>query len=229
MENRIVLNSASTTRRLALKPHSLDLSRWLIIRLGELAASLGCDLDQDGQTIAQRAADLNDLPHAALEYAIDAWRRGERKYLTPEVLGDLRIIPGIFFPRAAELRIIAEGWLADQQKAQREEQRLAALRKTQREREEWQAQMRAEEQWDAEHPEEAAERKAAYERSIAELNRRHGMGKITPIDRDSNPASTVALSPDQAVKMGPEGLRLLADAIERGMAEVKARKGGQPA
>jgi hypothetical protein len=66
--------------------------------------------------------ELADLPADSVEYAISAWRRGDKRHLSSYQQDHVRI--GIFFPRPAELREIADFYLRDKHQRQRDRERL---------------------------------------------------------------------------------------------------------
>ena len=64
------------------------------------------------------AEELSDLPMAAIDHAVMMWRRGDTKHLSSYQQESVRI--GVFFPKPAELRDIAQFFLRKQRQEQRQ-------------------------------------------------------------------------------------------------------------
>jgi hypothetical protein len=61
---------------------------------------------------------LSDLPAAAVEHAVTMWSRGDKSHLKAHLREDASV--GIFFPRPAQLRQIAEHYLSEQRELARQ-------------------------------------------------------------------------------------------------------------
>jgi hypothetical protein len=109
----------STASLQALKPHSRELAQWILVRIGELAALLGEPMDAAGVRQSLIAQELSDLPAESLAYALDCWKKGDKRHLSAYQQDVARI--GVFFPKPAELREIAELHAAEKRKRDREE------------------------------------------------------------------------------------------------------------
>jgi hypothetical protein len=68
------------------------------------------------------AEDLADLPIESVQHAITAWCRGDTSHLTSYQQDHTRI--GVFFPKPAELRAIAEYFLREKRARERDRERM---------------------------------------------------------------------------------------------------------
>jgi hypothetical protein len=89
------------------------------MEIGSLAVLLGESWDSEGVRQSLMAQELGDLPAESLAHALDCWKRGDKKHLSAYQQDVARI--GVFFPKPAELREIAELHAAEKRKRDREE------------------------------------------------------------------------------------------------------------
>jgi hypothetical protein len=83
---------------------------------------MGEPVDSGGIRLRLMGEELADLPADSVEYAITAWRRGDKRHLSNFQQEHVRI--GVFFPRPAELREIAELYLREKHQRERERERI---------------------------------------------------------------------------------------------------------
>jgi hypothetical protein len=119
MEARVDSNSTnnSIVQTQTCKALSTDTKRQLqrsILALTRLALMLGEPLDGQGVRVRLMAESLADLPADAVEHAVRMWERGDKSHLKGQLRDDPSV--GIFFPKPAQLRQIAEHYLAQQQR-----------------------------------------------------------------------------------------------------------------
>ena len=76
------------------------------LALTKLAVKMGEPTDRAGDRWTLMAEDLSDLPSESVLYAVEAWSRGESKHLSQYQRDRSRV--GVFFPKCAELREIAQ-------------------------------------------------------------------------------------------------------------------------
>jgi hypothetical protein len=81
--------------------------------LTKLAVMLGESMDEKGLRLRLMAEELSDLPAEATEHAVRMWSRGDKSHLKGQLRDDASV--GIFFPKPAQLRQIAEHYLTRQQ------------------------------------------------------------------------------------------------------------------
>jgi hypothetical protein len=103
---------------------------WIVVELGKLAITLGEPMTADRQELTARA--LCDLPREALEAAFATWLRGDKSHLSPYEAEHTRV--GVFFPKPAELREIANAFLAEKQSRDREQRAIQEAREWERDR-----------------------------------------------------------------------------------------------
>ena len=77
---------------------------WVVVEIGKLMVLMGEPANEMRQRLM--ADELKDMPKSSLEYALRAWKRGDNDHLPDFLQGNTRI--GVFFPKPAELRQIAE-------------------------------------------------------------------------------------------------------------------------
>jgi hypothetical protein len=164
---------------------------------------LGEPMDSRGLRQSLMAKELSDLPAESLDYALAAWRRGEKGHLSSYEQDRSRI--GVFFPKPAELREIAEQHAREQRRLARDQAR--------RDREE------AERRDRQEHPENYVHWNPAEALENLGAKKRIDAPEILPPKKSPVccPHCKQAL-PFTAEGLGmlrPEDLRALADALER--------------
>ena len=76
----------------------------IVMGLGKLAVVLGEPMTPERQALMAEA--LSDLPAKAVLSAIDAWQRGDKRHLSAYQQDSVRV--GVFFPKPAELRELAQ-------------------------------------------------------------------------------------------------------------------------
>lgn len=162
------------------------------MEIGSLAVLLGESLDSEGVRQSLMAQELADLPAESLAHALDCWKRGDKRHLSTYQQDATRV--GVFFPRPAELREIAQLHARETREREREQAR--------------QRQQEAEERHRQEHPEEYC--------SIGDLvgdlyaKQEAKTAPRAPRDKQHCDDKTVQLS-----GLSPADLRALADALER--------------
>jgi hypothetical protein len=162
--------------------------------MGELAALLGEPMDSAGIRQSLIARELSDLPAESLAYAMECWKKGDKRHLSTYQQDVTRV--GVFFPKPAELREIAELHAAEKRKRDREE--ANRIRD-----EEYTRDIR-------EHPEEYC----SMADVIGDLHSKKGIKPKAPV----GPPTTVCMHCSE--KLSPQGLssqdlRALADALDR--------------
>ena len=172
---------------------SADLG-FIAVELAKLAVLLREPLNPDQQQLLTQ--ELSDLPMEALLYAIDKWKRGDRSHLSEFEQASTRV--GVFFPRPAELRQIANVYLRGQ-RIREEEERFK------RERE-------AERRHFEEHPEEYVPT-AELEAKMETLNAR--IGVLPGVDEK---AQKIAVTLEALMQLEPAKIRELADLVESRLA-----------
>lgn len=95
---------------------------------------MGEPMDSRGVRQSLMARELSDLPQESLEFAIAAWLRGDKDHLSSYEQDRTRI--GVFFPKPAELREVAELHAREQRAARREQARQDREEAERRDREE---------------------------------------------------------------------------------------------
>jgi hypothetical protein len=167
---------------------------------------MGEPMDSRGVRQSLMARELSDLPQQSLEFAITAWLRGDKEHLSSYEQDRTRI--GVFFPKPAELREIAELHAREQRMAKREQAR--------QEREEAERRDRADHPenylyWDpAEALQELVEKKGFGESSVPEILSPKSSTVCCPHCKQPLPFTAEGLA-----MLRPEDLRAMADAIER--------------
>ena len=178
--------------------------------LTKLAVMMAEPMDSGGVRLRLMADELSDLPVESVEYAIKAWRRGDKSHLSSYEQDHARI--GTFFPKPAELREIAEFYLREQRRKDRDRER--------QEQDERDAKHRRE------HPEEyvsmgdiladvAARKKAAL---LPEAEPRPILG--AKCAQCGAPQSIPPMSALGLAALSPADLRLMADVVERSRERV---------
>lgn len=164
MEKPVELSRISPTQSLATKTPDGYLV-WIHETMTKLAMTLGASFEPSGVAQAQLTTDLSGLPRAALEYAVIAWRKGDKRLMSQAWIDNT---PGFgkFMPKAVELRDLALAWLREQSAQNEAERATREIREWERDRDL--------------HPENYVSTAEMDER-IARLNAKHRMGKIVPI------------------------------------------------
>ena len=131
MENRI--ERIQTSRPLSTQRKKFSAESALIaVELGKVAAILGEPMNADRQELLTE--ELSDLPVEALQYATRQWLRGDRSHLSSFEQESTRV--GVFFPKPAELRAIADVFLRKQRAERRAQERRESEERDRRHREE---------------------------------------------------------------------------------------------
>ena len=106
----------------------------IVAHLAKLALMMGEPMDKEGARLRLMADDLADLPVDSVQHAIMAWRRGDTFHLSAYEQEHTRI--GVFFPKPAELREIAEFYLRQQHQKDRDRKRIEQDERDERHRRE---------------------------------------------------------------------------------------------
>lgn len=106
----------------------------MAVKLGEMAALLGETLDSEGIRQSLMAKELSDLPAESLDFALDCWKRGDKRHLSAYQQDVTRV--GVFFPRPAELREIAQLHAAEQAERRRNKATLRQIEEYSQDRQE---------------------------------------------------------------------------------------------
>jgi hypothetical protein len=168
---------------------------------------MGEPMDSRGVRQSLMARELSDLPQQSLEFAIAAWLRGDKEHLSSYEQDRTRV--GVFFPKPAELREIAELHTREQRMARREQARQEREEAERRDRED--------------HPENyvywnpaEALRKLVEKKSFSE----------NPLPEILSPKSAPVYCPHckQPLPFTAEGLAMLRPEDLRAMADVLEQK-----
>jgi hypothetical protein len=100
----------------------LHRSGLIAAHLMKLALMMGEPMDKDGARLRLMAEELADLQADSVQHAITAWRRGDTRHLSSYQQDHTRI--GVFFPKPAELREIAQFYLREKRQRERDRERI---------------------------------------------------------------------------------------------------------
>lgn len=164
------------------------------MKTGELAALLGEPMDSAGIRQSLIAQELSDLPAESLAFALDCWRKGDKRHLSAYQQDVTRI--GVFFPKPAELREIAELHAAEKRKRDREEAK------------------RLEDEACARDLREHPENYCSMADVVGDLYVKKG-AKRTALDKPRSTTCTHCNGKLSLQGLSPADLRTLADALER--------------
>jgi hypothetical protein len=153
-------------------------------------------MDAEGIRQSLMAKELSDLPAESLAFALDAWKRGDKRHLSSYQQDVARI--GVFFPKPAELREIAELHAANKRDRDRAENMRLTRKAEERDREA--------------HPERYTTMAAVY----ADVAHR-GRVKLleAPQPAESKKAYCEHCNGVQLSALRAEDLRALADVLDR--------------
>lgn len=165
---------------------------------------MGEPMDSRGVRQSLMARELSDISQESLEFAFAAWLRGDKGHLSSYEQDRARI--GVFFPKPAELREIAELHAREQRRIQRQQVRQEREAAEQRDREE--------------HPE-----KYVYWNPVEALQQLIAKRDMDTAPEILSPKTSPVCCPhckrplpftaEGLAMLRPEDLRAMADALER--------------